>query len=364
MKAAVLYNTNQPLQLRDLSQDPPRSGEVRLQMGAAGLCGSDRHFVEGTAILPLPAVIGHEGAGTVVEVGQGVSRFKPGDRIILSFVSSCGYCRSCRTGHLNLCDTHLELGPLLFDGTVRLHEGDTDVFQMLKLGVFSETVVVPQEACYLIPSSIPFHVGALIGCCVTTGVGAVINNPTSTPGMTVAVMGCGGVGLNVIQGARLLNASRIIAVDIHDHKLDFSYKFGATDVLNSRNIDPVKAIIEMTDGGVDMAFDSFGSPQTTSDAVKVVRKAGTAVMIGIAPLGKTAPIDMVDMIRGQKSLVGSYYGSASTHETFRRIAQFYLKEKIDIEGLVTRTYTLENVNEGLDALAKGESGRGIIDFSL
>ena len=364
MKAAVLYETNRPLQLRDLTQDPPRFGEVRLEIGAAGVCGSDRHFVEGAAVMPLPAVIGHEGAGTVVEVGEGVTRFKPGDRCILSFVSSCGYCRSCRTGHPNLCDTHLELGPLLFDRTVRLHDGETDVFQMLKLGTFSETVVAPQEACYVVPKDVPYEVGALIGCCVTTGVGAVINNPAARPGMTVAVIGCGGVGLSVIQGARLLSASRIIAVDVHDHKLEFSYRFGATDVINSRESDPVEAIREITDGGVDMAFDSFGSPRTTADAVKAVRKTGTAVMIGLAAQGETAPIDMVDMIRGQKSLVGSYYGSASTHETFRRVVGFYLKGQIDVSGLITRTYSLEQVNDGIDALARAEDGRGIIDFSL
>ena len=362
MKAAVLYEANRPLQMRELQQDPPKSGEVRVEMGAAGLCASDHHIMTGTAVLPLPAVLGHEGAGTVAEVGEGVTRVKPGDRCVLAFVSNCGHCRPCRTGSPQLCETNLETGPRQFDGTVRLHDGDTEVLQMAKLGVFAESVVIPQQACHPIPDQVPMHVAALIGCCVTTGVGAVINSPAARPGMTVAVFGCGGVGLSVIQGARLFNASRIVAVDIFDHKLEFTYKFGATDVINAREVDAVEAIREVTGGGVDMAFDSFGSAGTIADAVRALRKGGTAVLIGLGALGETAPIDMVDMVRGQKSLVGSYYGSASPHETFDKLVDFYLKGSLDVESLITRHYDLEQINEGFDALSKGEDGRGVIAF--
>ena len=249
-----------------------------------------------------------------------------------------------------------------FDGTVRLHDGDTDVHQMGKLGVFAESIVIPQQACSLIPDEVPFSVAALIGCCVTTGVGAVINSPAASPGMTVAVLGCGGVGLSVIQGARLFDSSRIIAVDIFDHKLEFAYKFGATDVLNAREVDAVEAIKEMTGGGVDMAFDSFGSATTIAQAVKAVGKGGTAVLIGLAAVGETAPIDMVDMVRQQKTLVGSYYGSASPHETFGKLVNFYLKGRLDIGSLITRSYAFEQINEGFAALASGEDGRGVIAF--
>ncbi len=362
MKAAVLYEAHQPLQVKELQQDPPRAGEVRVEMGAAGLCASDHHILIGTADWTLPLVPGHEGAGTVVEVGEGVTRVKRGDRCILSFISSCGYCRTCRTGNPQLCETHNEANTRQFDGTLRLHDGNTGIHQMHKLGVFSESIVIPQQACYPVPDEVPMAVGALIGCCVTTGVGAVINNPATKPGMTIAVFGCGGVGLSVIQGARLMNASRIIAVDIYDHKLEFSYKFGATDVVNARAVDPVEAIKEITSGGVDVAVDSFGSAGTTSSAVKAVRTAGTAIMIGLGAVGETAPIDMVDMLRSQKSLVASYYGSASTHETFGKLVDFYLKGKIDVESLITRTYALEQINEGFDALASGEDGRGVIVF--
>ena len=362
MKAAVLYEPNQPLQIEELSQDPPKSGEVRVRMGVAGLCASDIHIMKGAAALPLPVVLGHEGAGTVVEVGEGVSRVKPGDRCILSFVSSCGHCRLCRTGSPQLCETNGLTGARQYDGTLRLHRGDVGVHQMAKLGVFAETIVIPQQACHPMPDAVPMHVAALIGCCVTTGVGAVINTPAMSLGATVAVFGCGGVGLNAIQGARLMNARRVIAVDIYDHKLEFTYKFGATDVVNAREVDPVEAIRELTDGGVDVAFDTFGSAGTTVNAVGSLRRGGTAVLVGLAPVGEAAPIDMVGMVRDQKTLVGSYYGSASPHETFDKLIDFYLKGSVDVESLVTRTYALEQINEGFDALDRGEDGRGIIKF--
>ena len=362
MKAAVLYEANRPLEIRDLRQEPPKAGEVRVRLGAAGVCASDRHVVEGTAVLPMPVVLGHEAAGTVEEVGPGVVSIRPGDRCILSFVSNCGHCRTCRVGLPNICETNLETGPSQYDGTTRLHDGDSDVYQMAKLGAFAESMVIPQQACQPIPDAVPFAVGALIGCRVTTGVGAVINSPAASAGMTVAVFGCGGVGLNVIQGARLMGASRIIAVDVLGHKLEFAYRFGATDTVNSREVDPVEAIRDLTGDGVDMALDSFGSAQVVSDAVKSLRRGGTAVAVGLAPVGDTAPIDVVDVIRGQKTLVGSYYGSASPHETFKKLVDYYLKGHIDLDSMITRTYALEEINEGFDAIAQGEDGVGVIVF--
>ena len=362
MKAAVQYEFGQPTRIVDLLQDPPKAGEVLVKLGAAGICHSDRHLMLGNAVTPLPVAMGHEGAGTVSEVGEGVTRVSSGDRCILSFVSNCGYCRTCRSGLPNICETNLETGGRQFDGTARLHDGDVDVNQMGKLGVFGEFAVVPQQACHPIPASVPMDVAALIGCCVTTGFGAVVNSPAARAGMTVAVFGCGGVGLNVIQGARLAGASRIIAVDIYDHKLEFSYRFGATDVINSREVNPVEAIKELTGDGVDMALDSFGSTAVVADAVKSLRRGGTAVMIGLVPVGETAPVDVVEMIRAQKSLVGSYYGSASPHETFKKAVDFYLQGKLDVEGLITRRYQLEQLNEGFDAIERGEDGRGVIMF--
>ena len=365
MRAAVLYETNQPLRLSDLEQDPPKTGEVKVSVDVAGLCHSDYHFTKGHAVLPLPLVAGHEGSGTVVDVGECVERVMPGDRCILSFVSNCGHCRLCRTGRPNICETNIKTGVRQYDGTVRLHDADgNEVYQMGKLGLFAETIVIPQQACHPVPDEVPMDVAALIGCCVTTGTGAVINNPAAQPGMTVAVFGCGGVGLNVVQGARLLNARRIVAVDVLDHKLEFSYKFGATDVVNSREVDPVEAIKEITGDGVDMAFDAFGSAGTTSAAFESLRPGGTAVLIGLGAVGESAPIDMVEMVRAQKTLMGSYYGSASPHESFKKIVDFYLAGKLDVESLIRQSYRLDQINEGFEAIARGEDGRGVIDFRL
>ena len=362
MKAAVLYEANTPLVVEELNLSPPKFGEVKVRMAAAGVCASDHHWMTGEMRGQMPIVLGHEGSAIIEEVGEGVTRVKPGDRCILSFVSSCGYCRLCRTGSPQLCDTVATTGSTLFDGTTRLSKGKAPIYQMAKVGIFSEMGVVPEQACHKMPDAVPFEVAALIGCSVTTGVGAVINNAASRPGATVAVFGCGGVGLNVIQGAKLMGASRIIAVDIYNHKLEFTYKFGATEVINSKEVDAVEEIKNMTEGGVDLAFDSFGSAVTTSAAVNSLRKNGTAVLVGLAPLGAEAPINMVDLVRFQKTLVGSYYGSASSHETFDKLIDWYLKGRLNIDELITRRYSLEEINEGFDALSRGEDGRGVIIF--
>ena len=212
------------------------------------------------------------------------------------------------------------------------------------------------------PDDVPMEVAALIGCSVATGVGGVINQPGMRAGMTVAVVGTGGVGLNALQGARLMNASKIIAVDIFDHKLEFAYKFGATHVVNSKEKDPVAAIQALSDGGVDFAFDTFGHKITTEQAYKSTRKGGTTVVVGLAPDGMGADIPLVDLVRNQKTLVGSYYGSASPHETFGKLLEFYRQGRIDVGGMVTRKYKLEEINEAYDALARGEDGRGVIVF--
>lgn len=363
MRAAVLYQANSPLQIRDLEQESPKAGEVLVRVGAAGICASDYHVIQGTAALPLPCVLGHEGAGTVEAVGAGVSAVKPGDRCILSFVSNCGHCRQCRAGQPQLCDTNAATGARQFDGSVRLRDGEgNEVYQMAKIGVFAEQLVAPAQACYPIPDEVPMEVAALIGCCVTTGAGGVFHQPGMQPGVSVAVIGCGGVGLNTVQAARLMNASQVIAVDVQDHKLEFARGFGATEVVNAGKTDAVAAIRELSGGGVDFAFDTFGSAETTRQAVEALRKNGRAVVIGLAPLEDRAPIDLVDMVRNQKTLVGSYYGSASPHETFRTLVQLYLDGRIEIDALIERRYALEAINEGFDALGRGEDGRGVIMF--
>ncbi len=363
LRAAVLIESKKPMPILELNQSEPKTGEVLVKMSAAGICASDHHVMTGDNPTPMPIVLGHEGSGVIEAIGPGVSSVKVGDRCVLSFVPNCGHCRSCREGLSNICDTNRITGTRQYDGGFRLHTTDgVEVHQFAKLGVFGESIVVPQQACYPMPDDVPMEVAALIGCSVTTGVGGVINQPGMRAGMTVAVVGAGGVGLNAIQGAKLVNASKIIAVDIYDHKLEFAYKFGATHVVNSKEEDPVKAIQALTDDGVDFAFDTFGHKITTEQAYKATRKGGTTVVVGLAPDGMGAEIPMIDLVRNQKTLVGSYYGSASPQETFGKLLEFYLQGRIDVGGMVTRRYKLEEINEAYEALERGEDGRGVIVF--
>ena len=363
LRAAVLIESKKPMPILELNQSEPKTGEVLVKMSAAGICASDHHVMTGDNPTPMPIVLGHEGSGVIEAIGPGVSSVKVGDRCVLSFVPNCGHCRSCREGLSNICDTNRITGTRQYDGGFRLHTTDgVEVHQFAKLGVFGESIVVPQQACYPMPDDVPMEVEALIGCSVTTGVGGVINQPGMRAGMTVAVVGAGGVGLNAIQGAKLVNASKIIAVDIYDHKLEFAYKFGATHVVNSKEEDPVKAIQALTDDGVDFAFDTFGHKITTEQAYKATRKGGTTVVVGLAPDGMGAEIPMIDLVRNQKTLVGSYYGSASPQETFGKLLEFYLQGRIDVGGMVTRRYKLEEINEAYEALERGEDGRGVIVF--
>ena len=363
MHAAVLRAPRSPLTLEELAQSPPRAGEVLVQMGAAGLCASDHHVMQGTATLPLPCVLGHEGAGTIEAVGPGVTSVRPGDRCILSFISNCGHCRPCRTGSPQLCDTNALTGPRQFDGTTRLRDAaGGEVFQMSKIGVFSDHAVVPAQACFPIPEDVPMEVAALFGCCVPTGYGTVVNAPGVRPGMTVAVFGVGGVGLNAVQAARILHASRVIAVDVSESKLAFATRFGATDRIDAGAVDPVEAIRDLTGGGVEFAFDTFGSPATTQQAVDCLGKNGVAVVAGLAGLGERAAINLVDLVRMQKRVIGAYYGSGSPHESFRTIVDLYRRGELLGDELVQRRYPLERINEGFAALERGENGRGVIVF--
>ena len=281
--AAVLYETKTPLVVEELDLDEPQAGEVLVKIGAAGICRSDRHFMHGDAPIALPVVLGHEGAGTVEKVGPGVTSVRPGQQVILSFVPACGRCKSCITGNSHLCDNHAATGPNMYDGTTRLHKGDQRIHHMGKTACFAEYSVVPEAGCVPIDSPVPMDKAALIGCCVPTGVGAVTSSANVKPGSTVAVIGCGGVGLNVIMGAALVNASKIIAVDIRESQLEFAMKFGATHTVNASDKDPVAQVRELTDGkGADYTFEVFGSADTVKAAydMRAVRSR-----LWVSPLG-------------------------------------------------------------------------------
>jgi len=364
VKAAVLYEVGSPLVIEDVELDDPQAGEVLVKIGAAGICRSDRHFMHGDAPIALPVVLGHEGAGTVEKVGPGVNSVRPGQQVILSFVPSCGRCKSCITGNSHLCDNHAATGPNMYDGTTRLHKGDQRIHHMGKTACFAEYAVVPETGCVAIGVNIGMDKAALIGCCVPTGVGAVTSSAKVTPGSTVAVIGCGGVGLNVIMGAALVNASKIIAVDIRESQLEFAMKFGATHTVNASDKDPVAQVRELTDGkGADFTFEVFGSADTTKAAYDMAGKKGVVTIVGIAPVGAEAGINAVDMVRNEKTMRGTYYGSTHSSVEMPKLVDMYLAGKLNLDDLVVRHYSLDQINEAYDDMDKGEVGRGVIMYS-
>ena len=326
----------------------------------------------------MPAVLGHEGSGTVEAAGDGVTLVKPGDRVILSFVPNCGHCFYCETGRPNLCDSHARTGGKLFDNTSRLHTlAGQDVAHMGKVACFAEYAVVPESGCIPVSTPLPnpppqggrgqvrdidFPQMALIGCSVTTGVGAALFNAHVGPGDSVAVVGCGGVGLNIIQGARLAGATTIVAIDVKEAALEFASSFGATHAVNPDQEDAIKRVMDITDGGASYAFEAYGGGATTKMAVDLVRKGGTAVIVGIAPLGDTAAIEPVLITRLEKTIRGSYYGSSRPRQDMPRILDWYQRGLLDIDGLITRRYTLDDINRAYEELDSERVGRGVITF--
>ena len=361
--AAVLYDVNKPYAVESVELDPPKRGEVLIKVGAAGVCRSDLHFQKGEATIALPAVLGHEGAGTVERVGEGVTMVKPGERVILSFVPNCGHCHSCESGHPHLCDEHARTSGKLYDNTSRLHtQSGQDCAHMGKVACFAEYAVVPEAGCVPAPAALDFPQLALIGCSVTTGVGAAVFNARVQPGDTVVVIGCGGVGLNVLQGARISGATTIIAVDVKDSALAFAKKFGATHLVNARKENAVARVLELSGGGVQFAFEAYGSGATTRMAVDMLRKRGTAVIVGIAPMGDAAAIEPVVLTRGEKTITGTYYGSAHPRQDMPRIADWVGRGLIDVAGLVQRRYSLAEINRAYEDIETDAVGRGVIVF--
>ena len=362
--AAVLHDVNKPYSLETVELDPPKRGEVLVKVGAAGVCRSDLHFQKGEATSAMPAVLGHEGSGVVEAVGEGVTMVKPGERVILSFVPNCGHCHSCESGHPHLCDEHGRTSGKLFDGTSRLHTvAGQDCAHMGKVACFAEYAVVPEAGCIPAPTTIDFAQMALIGCSVTTGVGAAVFNARVQPGDSVAVIGCGGVGLNVIQGARLAGATTIIAVDVKDAALAFAGKFGATHAVNARTEEAVARVQAITGGGAHFAFEAYGGGATTKMAVDMVRKRGTAVIVGIAPVGEAALLEPVVITRMEKTIRGCYYGSAHPRQDMPRIVDWVGRGLLDVDGLVTRRYALADINRAYEDIETDAVGRGVIMFS-
>ncbi len=357
MKAAVLTAAREPLAIEDINIDEPRTGEALVRVIAAGVCHSDLHFIEGTYPARLPQILGHEVAGVVERVGEGVTNVKPGDRVILGFVQPCGHCQYCDSGRPSLCQTPASTRPN--DAPARTRADGTAVTAMTNVGGFAEYSITPAVGLVKVPDDVSLDIAALVGCSVMTGYGAVVNTAGVEPGTTVAVIGAGGVGLNIIQAARLAGAEKIIAVDMVEHKLATAKQFGATDTVNAGEGDAVQAVQKLTGGGVDYAFEAIGLKVTSEQAYNMVGRGGTAVIVGMVP-----PMDQISVSgmiwMQEKTLKGSFYGSARFHTDMPRILNLYRQKKLDLDSLVTRRYELDQINEAFDALRNGEVSRSVL----
>lgn len=359
MKAAVLREINKPLEIEDVQYGNPAPREVLIRTVAAGVCHSDLHFQNGSYPYPLPAVLGHESAGVVEAVGSDVSYVKPGDHVITCLSAFCGHCEHCLTGHMSLCQEP-ELQRSATEPP-RLAVGGEAVAQFLNLSSFAEYMLVHEHAIVKVRQDMPLDRAALIGCGVTTGVGAVIHTAAVEPGATVAVIGCGGVGLSAINGAAIAGASRIIAIDMLESKLDLARKFGATDVINASEVDAIGEVREMTGGGVHYSFEAIGLKKTAEQAFKMLGFGGTATIIGMIPVGTMVELHGPEFLMERK-MQGSNMGSNRFRVDMPRFIDFYLQGRLHLDDLISRRIKLEDVNEGMEALKTGEVARSVIMF--
>ena len=363
MKAAVLYKAGEPLVIEDLKLAPPKVGEVRVRVAANGACHSDLHVMTGDMRMPLPIVLGHEGAGIVAEAGPGVTSVKEGDHVVLSFSPVCGFCHFCTQGKPQLCETRPKTAGTLLDGTTRLQKNGQDIFHFAFTASFAEETVVPESCAIKIREDIPLDRACFVGCGTMTGIGAAINTAKVQPGSSVAVIGCGGVGLNVIQGAALAGARQIIAIDLLPKKLDFARTFGATHFLNPSQDDPFKAVLDLTGGrGVDYAFEVISTAKTIELAFKMTARGGVCTIVGVSPESARISLNPNVFTLMEKKLQGSYYGSTRPRIDMPRLLDMYMDGKIKIDELVSRTFPLEGVNEAYELLKQGSVARSVIKF--
>ena len=362
MKAAVLNTCPGRLDIEDIDIDTPGPREVLIETKAAGLCHSDLHFMEGSYPYPCPTVLGHESAGVVLEVGSDVDYVQPGDHVITCLSAFCGHCERCLAGFPSTCqkkNTELVRKPGL---PSRLSRNGEDVHHFLHLSSFAEQMLVHEHALVKISKDMPLDKAALIGCGVTTGLGAVFRTAKVEPGSTAVVVGCGGIGLSAVQGARIAGANKVIAVDMVDSKLDLAKQLGATHVINAGEVDAVAAVREMTDGaGVPYAFEAVGTKTTAEQCFSMLGSGGTAVVIGLIPIGTKIEIHGVELI-DEKTLTGSNMGSNQFRTDMPRFVEMYLDGRLKLDEMVSKHISLEEINEGFDEMKTGEVARSVIMF--
>jgi S-(hydroxymethyl)glutathione dehydrogenase / alcohol dehydrogenase len=364
MKAAVLPGADTPLEIRDdVEIAPPGPGEARIKVVASGVCHSDLSVQNGTIPLPTPIVLGHEGAGIVEEVGEGVTSVAVGDHVVLSFVPACGECYTCKHGQAYLCEkSAAQAAAGLLDGTTRLTSGGAPLHQMACLGTYGQYAIVPEISLVKIPEDVPLDVAALIGCGVLTGVGAALNTADITPGDTVAVIGCGGVGLNVIQGAKIAGAAKIIAVDMFDSKLEMAKEFGATHTVNAGEGDAVAAVAALNDGrGADVAFEVIGLGPTMEQAIDSVRQGGEVVLVGVPRMDVMLNLNAAfTWLYLAKTIKGCWYGSSNVYEDVPKLLDLWKKGELKLEELISKEIGVEQVNEAFADMQAGTVARTVI----
>ena len=360
MKAAVLIEAGKPLQIEQINISNPGPHEVLIRTAACGLCHSDLHFIEGTYPHALPAIPGHEAAGIVEAVGSEVRTVKVGDAVVTCLSAFCGHCEYCVTGRMSLClggDTRRKPGE-----APRLTRPDGSIVnQMLNLSAYAEMMLVHEHACVAINPEMPLDKASVIGCAVTTGAGTIFNACKVTPGETIAVIGCGGVGLATINAAKIAGAGRIIAADPMPEKRALAMKLGATDVIDPMDADAAAQIQELTKGGVDHAIEAVGRPASGELAVKSLKRGGTATILGMMPLQHSVGLSAMDLLSGKK-LQGAIMGGNRFPVDIPRLVDFYMRGMLDLDSIVSETIPLERINEGFDQMKRGDAARSVIVF--
>lgn len=359
MKAAVLHQAKTPLAIEEIAVDKPGPREVLIRTVACGVCRSDLHFVDGAYPHAMPCIPGHEAAGIVEAVGDGVTTVKPGDAVVTCLSAFCGHCEFCVTGRMSLClggDTRRKPGE-----PPRLSMAGQPVNQMLNLSAYAELMLIHEHACVAIDPEMPLDRACVIGCAVTTGAGAVFNAADVTPGESVAVIGCGGVGLAVVNAAKIAGAGRIIAVDPVPEKRALATRLGATDTVDATAEGAAGEIVELTKGGVDHAIEAVGRPQSGDLAVKLLRRGGTATILGMMPLDHKVGLSAMDLLSGKK-LQGALMGGNRFPVEIPRLVDFYMRGLLDLDTIIAERMPLERINDAFDELRKGDSARTVITF--
>ncbi len=359
MRAAILHEAPGELVIDEVTVTSIGPDEVLVRTVACGLCHSDLHFIDGSIPGPLPALYGHEAAGYVEAVGADVHEFRPGDPVIGCLSTFCSECRQCRAGRTFLCDNrkHLQVDA---DGHSRVRQGDVEVYQMSGIGGFAEQMLVHRNTITKVPEELPLDVGAVLGCAVLTGVGAAFKTARVKPGSTVAVVGVGGIGLNVIQGAALAGALRIIAVDLNAEKLKLARTFGATDGVNASEVDAVGEVVEMTQGGVDSSFEAIGLATTANQAFRMLRPGGMAYLVGLSPHGTNYEFAGNDMVLRSRGVQGVFMGSNYFKEDIPMLANLYLQGRLKLDELVSARISLDEINDGFAQMQAGTVARSVV----